>query len=286
MGERAAGDFESWRRKIALEASRQWGHVRRQQLLAMGIPPTTIAHGVRDGRLISIHAGIYAVGYRRIDPMARAAAAVLAGYPDAVLSHESAAALWDLRRWPGVPEITSPRHIRRRGIRAHRAGHLPSWDITIHWGIPTVTAFRALVDIQPHLTDYQRTRLPNTAFLRHLITRDEAEYLRGHRRNATRSGNEDLFQRIVEDHDLPQPETNEFVCGREADAWFPDERVVVEIDDLATHGDPKSFAENRRLDAPRAAHGILTVRLLAEDLTVDPARQAKGVQEILATRRR
>jgi very-short-patch-repair endonuclease len=76
-----------------------------------------------------------------------------------------------------------------------------------------------------------------------------------------------------------------FVCGREADAWFPNEKVVVEIDDLATHGDPQSFADNRRLDARRAAHGILTVRLLAEDLKADPAGQAKGIEEILASRR-
>ena len=261
----------------------QHGHIRRKQLLAIDIPSTTIAAWVRDRRLIPIHAGVYAVGYRRVEPRARAAAAVLAGHPDAVLSHESAAALWDLRRWPEVPEITSVRCVRRPGIRAHRTADLPAWEVTVHWGIPTVTAFRAIIGIWPSLTPKQRRRVPADARLRKLISAEEAGYLLGHRRNPTRSWSEDLFQQIAERSDLPQPQTNVFVCGREADAWFPDEMVVVEIDDPATHW--YTAAEDRRLDAHRARYGILTVRLLAEDLRRDPAGIAATLEEILAARR-
>ena len=215
--------------------------------------------------------------------MARAAAAVLAGHPDAVLSHESAAALWEMRRWPPRPEITSPRCIRRPGIRAHRTSSLPEWEITTHWAIPTVTPFRAITGIWPNLGDKQRKRVPADARLRKLISAEEAAHLLGHHRNMTRSWSEDLFQQIAECGDLPQHQTNEFVCGREADAWFPGEKVVVEIDDPATHW--YTAADNRRLDAHRARYGILTVRLLTDDVRADPDGVAAILQEILAARR-
>ena len=60
---------------------------------------------------------MYAVGYRRVEPVAIAMAAVLACGTGAVLSHESAAALYGWRRWPRVPEVTAPGTRRRPGIQ-------------------------------------------------------------------------------------------------------------------------------------------------------------------------
>jgi hypothetical protein len=53
--------------------------VTRTQLLAMGVAAGTVDGWVADGIPIPAHAGVYAVGYRRVEPVARAAAAVLAG---------------------------------------------------------------------------------------------------------------------------------------------------------------------------------------------------------------
>ncbi len=85
---------------IAHAAEHQHGQVTRAQLLGLGVGVQAIAYRVRTGELIRIHAGVYAVGYRRVEPVARAMAAVLACGQGALLSHDSAAALWGLRRWP------------------------------------------------------------------------------------------------------------------------------------------------------------------------------------------
>lgn len=87
--------------KIHHLAVRQHGHVTRAQLLALGLSSRAISRRIESGELVVVHAGVYAVGYVRTDPLARAAAAVLACGEDALLSHASAAALWDMGKGPG-----------------------------------------------------------------------------------------------------------------------------------------------------------------------------------------
>ena len=121
--------------KIVHLAERQYGHVARRQLQALGIPPRTITAWATRGWLIRVHAGVYAVGHRRKEAIAVAAAAWLACGDGAVPSHGTAAALWGLRRrWPARPEVSSSpgRRVRLAGIRHHRtktldiAGHPPA----------------------------------------------------------------------------------------------------------------------------------------------------------------
>lgn len=61
------------------------------------------------------------------------------------------------------------------------------------------------------------------------------------------------------------------VDGKEVDALFPAERVIVELDSVEFHDDPISFRIDRRRDRGSAAHGYVTVRLLKEDLTDEDA---------------
>jgi len=91
--------------KIHHLGRRQHGHVTRAQLLALGLSSRAISRRIESGELVVVHAGVYAVGYVRTDPLARAAAAVLACGEDAVLSHASAAALWRNPRHPGAKRL-------------------------------------------------------------------------------------------------------------------------------------------------------------------------------------
>ena len=252
---------------ISQLAARQWGHVTRPQLRAAGLASSSIASRVAAGSLIAVHAGVYAVGYRRVEPVARARAAVLACGPTAVLSHDSALALWDLRRWPPEPEITVTTDRRRPGIVVHRSRTLTRADRTVELGVPATRTARALQDISARLSTRQRVRLTNQARLRRLIGADEARQLLGHARNPTRSGLEDDFQRWLEHHRLPQPETNATVDGREVDALYRAECLIVELDAYATHGDAATFQSDRDRDLSHLALGYDTVRLTHERLT-------------------
>jgi hypothetical protein len=56
-----------------------------------------IGDRIRAGRLHPIHQGVYAVGHRRFSREGRYRAALLFAGEGAVLSHRSAADLWELR---------------------------------------------------------------------------------------------------------------------------------------------------------------------------------------------
>jgi hypothetical protein len=277
------GDRRTTRRAIAQLAERQWGHVTRAQLLGLGVALTTIDAWVRDGRLIVVYPGVYAVGYQRKDPVARACAAVLACAPHAVLSHDSALALWGLRRWERQLEVTLTAGDRRpSGIVVHRCTTLLRSDLTREFGIRVTRPARALADMRRRLTDRQLVRLTNDARLKRTLTADEAARLLHHRRNPTRSGLEDDFQLWLDDYDVPQPMINAMVGGREVDAVWPLQRVIVELDDAGTHGDAAAFIDDRARDnAHLIDHDYVTVRLIWEWLTAETAAR---LRDLLARR--
>jgi very-short-patch-repair endonuclease len=264
-------------------AEGQWGHVRRAQLRELGVPPGTIDGWVASGTLILAHAGVYATLYRRHEPPARAAAAVLAGWPDAVLSHDSAAALWGLRRWPATPEITSRRLIQRDGIDAHRSATLTEADVTTHFDIQVTTASRTLRDIRSRIRTRDRfEQLVNQARLAHVLSGDAAYALLGYDENPTRSRGERTFRRFCRIHHLPEPRLNTTVLGFEVDAVFPDHRVIVEIDHPATH--MLTFHSDRDRDTVLAGAGYLVVRVTEHRLLTHPALEARRLRQILARR--
>jgi predicted transcriptional regulator of viral defense system len=100
-------------------AARQHGVVEHSQLIELGMSKHTIGRWVRAGRLHRVHRGVFAVGHPRLTPEGRFLAAVFACGPGAVLSHESAAVLWGLRRPRGPRiDVTAP-------TRAAAAGAAP-----------------------------------------------------------------------------------------------------------------------------------------------------------------
>ena len=83
-------------RDVAGVAARQRGLVTRAQLLDAGLTADTIDGRLRSGRLHSVHPGVYAVGHPALSPLAAEQAALLACGPGSVLSHLTAAVLWEL----------------------------------------------------------------------------------------------------------------------------------------------------------------------------------------------
>jgi len=289
-------DFSAIRIKTSRIAERQYGHVTRAQLLDLGVPSQTIAGWVTNGRLTRVHNGVYALGHPQHSPLAQAMAAVLACGPDAVLSHDSAAALWGVRIWPGRPEVTVGTEKRRPDIRTHRTETLTTKDVRRHRGIRVTSPSRTILDIQTRLTDRQLTRAVNELRFQKQLNPTELQRLlaRSARiadlvdptQNPTRSGNEDDFVAFCKTHGLPTPRTNVVLFGHERDAVFDQEKVIVEIDDWGTHNSHTSFKADRKRDAVAAEHGYLTVRLITEELGAAPIREAKSLHKTLAKRRR
>lgn len=155
--------------RLARLARRQYGVVSRAQFVRLGIGPTGIEARVRSGRLQRIYRGVYAVGHSALRLEGHWLAAVIACGSGAVLSHQSAAALWEIRpsgaNTVDVTVRTRGGRARRAGLRVHRSSRLASAELTVRDGIPVTTVARTLLD----LADV----LPGQALKRAI---DEAEY--------------------------------------------------------------------------------------------------------------
>ena len=287
---------------IAAIAARQWGHITWRQLLALGVTPNEISKWLTKGRLIQVFRGVYAVGHTRPEPIARAAAAVLACGERAALSYFSAAGLWGFsNRWPTVPEVTVPAKRRPAGIRIHVHPTLESQDIRRHRGIRVTNPARTLLDIGPRLTDTALARAVNEARLQaglriaqldDVVARNPyhpgARLLRpfvDQPTGPTRSELEDRFLAFVRDYGLPTPLVNTRLEGYLVDALFVDERVIIELDGWDFHQTRRSFERDRERDAALLAAGYVTVRITWERLRDAPAREAVRLRKILNNRR-
>ena len=293
------GSIES---KIAALAKRQRGYVTRPQLLKLGLSERAIKHRIRIGRLIPVYAGVYAVGHLPTLPQDQAVGALLACGEKAVLSHSTAATVWGiLRRWETPFEVTAPTARRRDGIRVHRAA-LERRDQKTQIGLRVTSPARTLLDVAPRLSDTALRRavndlrrpgylhLPQLAdvlerFPRHPSSRRLRPLLDVPRGSPTRSELEDKFVAFCARFGLPEPQTNVWVAGREADAWFPRERLIVEIDGYPFHSDRGSFESDRDKDATALALGIATVRVTEPRIDHAAEREAERLAAILARRR-
>lgn len=289
---------------IAALARKQHGYVTRAQLLALGLGPEGIKYRITIGRLIRVYAGVYAVGHIPLGQEARAHAAVLACGDGAVLSHQSAAALWKyVKDWPAQFEVTARIDHRRKGIKTHRTKTLIRRDIDRQLGVPVTSPARTVFDMAPrYKTDAALRRFVNDARLTYTLHLSSlVELLARHPRDPatkrllpfvqaptgmTRSQLEDLFVDFARRYGLPEPTINKRRGRREPDFLFPDEGVIVEIDSWKFHGDRDSFERDRDRDADHLAEGILTVRITEERLTGSPDREAARLHKILRARRR
>jgi Protein of unknown function (DUF559) len=260
------------------------------------VAPRTISRWVQSARLVRVHAGVYAVGHAQHTAPARAMAAVLACDPGAFLSHDSAAALWGVRPWPRIPEVTCALERRRPGIRTHRTQTLTTTDVRKHRNIRVTSPSRTILDIQTRLTDAQLIRAINdlriakhlrqTELNRLLTDSPRVKALIDPEEAPTRSPKEDEFLAFCHRYGLPRPRINVKLHGHEVDALFPDEKVIVEIDGWIFHNSRQSFEADRDRDADLAQYGYLTVRLTSERLANRPEHEAERLHTTLASRRR
>jgi very-short-patch-repair endonuclease len=216
-------------------------------------------------------------------------AAVLAVGADAVLSHASAAALWELTptlnppAFNAVVEVTFPGGGKRKraGIRIHRSTTLTKAHTTLRRNIPVTTPTRTLEDLRP--------RLPLPQF--HAALR-QAE-IRGYDVSKvaapgapTRSDLERAFLRLCRRHRLPEPEVNESVGRYQADFLWRRARLIAEADSYAFHRGRGAFELDRRREAELAAAGYEILRFTWRQVTEDPTAVVAALRARLLTRSR
>lgn len=247
-------------RAILRLAARQQGVVTTAQLLDAGVGRRAIARRVERGWLVPLYRGVYQAG-PTAGPYAREMAAVLACGEGCVLSHDSAAAIWGFRPpHQGEVHITIEGQARRTrpGIRVHRTLSL---DAAVHNGLPLTTPARTLKDLARTLTPAGLDRAAEQAHILGLVIPDEERYP-----EFTRSEGEQRLKALCKAAQLPAPRMNARVAGREVDAYWAAQRLIVEVDGWRYHGSRWAFERDRRKDAALQAAGYRVVRVTARRL--------------------
>ena len=255
-------------------AAPQHGVVGRWQLLRAGLSRDVIDRMVRDGRLLALYRGVYAVGHRPVGPRSRDMAVVLQAGPTGALALQSSAALWAVTRpWGGPVHALGPKSRSGPGFVIHRTRHLPPTDLTVHWGIPVTTPLRTLLDLSRTLSLDAMDAALAEALVRKLVTLEQVQ-ARATGKLArlvttaapTRSKLERDLRRVLHEYGLQQPISNGFVCGYEVDLHWPDVKLVAELDGWLYHGHHRAFEADRERDLVLATHGWRPVRLTAAQL--------------------
>ncbi len=286
---------------IARTAGRQHGNITHRQLRGLSLGPGAIKHRVRTGRLYPVHQGVFAVGRPPQTTVERYAAAVLACGPGAALSHQSALSLWGLSdKWPLPAHVTAPTKRKRPGIVTHRSVDLKPKDFRTRTGIRVTSPARTILDcardldrwnrLGRTLADALRAKLLSKSALHEIVERFPHHPGTKPLSTAisvytpTRSEFERRFVAFCARYDFPVPIVNTIVEGFEADTWFPDHRLIVELDGWDYHRDHPTFTSDRDRDTDRLAAGIETVRITWDRLTETPAREAERLNRIFARR--
>lgn len=281
--------------RIARRATEEWGVLSLGELLECGLTRNGVGVRVRNGRLHPMHRGIYAVGHASPPLEGRFLAAVKACGRSAVLSHFSAAALWEFVRWDDrYPEVTvvglgTRRH---RGLRVHRTAMLDRQDIQRHRGITVTSPVRTLLDLGSVL-GYRplRRAVRQAQSLRrvHIGQIVEALGRLGPRRGAhklrqivatgpapTRSELEDVVLELILGGGLAHPDVNVplVVAGRRVvpDFRWPAQHLVVEADGAAWHDTELAREDDAERQALLEAHGERILRVTWTQAIAKPAQ--------------
>lgn len=273
------------RREAADLAAAQHGPVHHDQLLDLGFSPRSVGRLVEEGWLCRVHRCVYAVGHAPLTRHGWWSAALLAGGPDAALSHWAAAGLRRIRPARERIDVTVPRRRRPQdGIVFHRA-RLPEDERDVIDGLAVTSVARTLLDLAAVADAHQVERAANEAQARRLGDRLPIEHLllrhRGHRGVAilrtalsigelgldlTESELEEAFLVFLDEYGLPRPELNRWIGTRRCDAVWPDARLIVELDSRMWHGTTRAFEQDRARDRDLAVAGWRTVRVTAGHL--------------------
>ena len=298
------GQPDNQRRHEALRAlaGRRHQVLDGEQLKRLGFSRRAIECALAAGRLRLIHRNVYALGDQPLSIRGRWLAAVLACGPGAVLSHADAAMHWGLidEDDHGPVHVSVPARSGRRsrpGITVHRCD-LRRSDMTTRDGIPVTIVSRTLLDLAASLPRrrldravdeaiYLKRAIPST--LAQAVERNAnrpgagalAKALERHEPGTTRTETEleELMLNLCRRHGLPEPICQEEILGYRVDFYWPSHRLIVETDGWDSHGDRKSFEEDRERDMILRAAGYRPpMRVTHRLLTSQPETVAQSLR--------
>jgi very-short-patch-repair endonuclease len=262
-------------------ANRPYSVFTATDIRQAGIARSAISERVAAGTLFRLHQGVYStVRPDLLRAEGRWLAAVLACGPGAVLSHTHAAALWEIRHQPSGPvHVTVPTtagRAKRPGITLHRSSTLLPSHTTVRRSTPVTKPARTLRDLKPLLPvkDWERTRSRALDHHYDLGPLGDAAI-------PSFSVLEARLKALCRRHSMPSPRAQQQLGPHTVDFLWPDVRLVVEVDDYATHGRRETFESDRERDAWLQLRGYRVLRFTWRMLTERPREVAATLRTAL-----
>ncbi len=296
---------------VALDfAQKQHGVVARRQLLAAGVPRTTIDNRIRKF-LFPLFPGVYAVGRPQIEQDGLWITGVLAAGRGGALGGRSAGAAWGyMRLRPGVEVI---REGNRRTDRARiqldgrpssipliirRTRSLP--EVMFVRSIPVVSPAYALLGVASSLTatgfrnafiEADRLGLLSDEDLAGCLLRGQgrpgAAALRALAQNRipdldrAKSLLEGLMLDACNQEAVEAPEVNVMIGSHEVDCVWRSRRLAVELDSYGFHRGQEMFEKDLARNNQMWASGWVLLRYTWRRVTNEPDQVVKEVRAAL-----
>ena len=271
-------------RRVLRIAARQQGVVSRAQVLGEGLSPRQIDGRLARGAWVRLRPGVYRVEGSPRGWLQHVTATMLWAGKGAVLSHQTAAALWGLARF-GEAE---PIHVTvgcflppPPTVVTHQS-RLSSNEVGVRRGLRVTSLLRTVLDLAATESERDVEAALDSALARKLTTPEDL------RRFVDRHGGErgvvvlrrllerfeggdgpsesELESRVLElvdDAGLPRPIRQQSVklAGRtrRLDFRFAGSNVVIEADGFAWHANPVSFEKDRQRANALAARGFVVL---------------------------
>lgn len=267
----------SAREGVGRLAAKQHGRVSWAQLRHLDVPQSTIHEWAARSYLTRVLPKVYAIGHTAPSREADLWAAVLYAGPGAMLSHATAARWRGLIDYaPRIIEVSTPRRVRSLpGVKVYARRH--GLDRPIHAGIPVTPVPQMMLDVAAtcdlkllnralsQLDHQHRLNIaaleracgpgyPGATILREAL----ATY--NPRMKYANGGLEEAFVSFCDKRRLPMPRLNVYVHGIKSDAYWPEARLVVELDSEDNHSTPWQRRRDRRNDLTLRSHGLTVLR--------------------------
>jgi very-short-patch-repair endonuclease len=185
---------------------------------------------------------------------------------------------------------------------------LPDDERTVLAGIPTTSAARAVLDLaavkgeaaaesalreKEYLGIYGPVSLPTLLerYPRHKgtpIVRVCLERLADDPGGRIRSDLEELFLPFLDAHRISRPRLNAWISidddHFQVDCFWPDAKLIGELDGFKSHGTKRAFRRDRRRDRRLGAHGFHVVRITEDQLLAEAEVVAADLKALIYKR--
>lgn len=297
---------------ISCLAARQHGTVTRQQLAELAYSDSQVRALLSSGVLVRVAPGVYLIAGSVPNWRRDLRVALHRAGPGAVVSHRSAAALWELDRFrPGHLDLVAPWARARTGtdVTIHRSTDLPARDITAVDGLPITTPTRTLLDMGRFVPAARLGSMMDDAVRRNLTSFEAlhsrlAELSRPGRKGlsparsalADRPGGstpagspfETRVRRLLISAGIPEPVLQHRVCCGEItyplDLAWPELLVAVECDGFRFHRTPDQLEWDDRRRTALGRLGWLLHHVTWRQYRDDPENLVREVRWSLSLR--